>query len=209
MIKENLKSIVHEFFDLTEVNSPQNIKNETTNLNSYLWNSDFCSKIRLCEFEVKNKFYAESLVIYPDIHYETPIFGTEYLKISDKKYFGVIDFHPITKSTDYLNFMNMFSDRKINKSNFYQLDQYFSPKLWISKRNTDFYNEYQIMVKCFLHQYKKCLSSSKKLKESYKKNHNQYNDYMTKNDPAFGILKSYFGKEFAEDYICNFLFSNK
>jgi hypothetical protein len=36
-----------------------------------------------------------------------------------------------------------------------------------------------------------------------------YNEHMAANDPAFGVLKSYFGKEFAKEYIHNFLFSNK
>lgn len=206
----SLKEIVQEFFELENVSQYcPTIKNNTAVLSSYLWNSKLCSKIRLCNFEVKDKFYAESLVIYPDVTYETPIFGTEYLRIGNKKYFGVIDFHPITEDDRYLNFMEMFTDRTINKTSFYELNRFFSKKLWISKRKQDFYNEYQIMVKCFLHQYRKCLESYTKSNRSFKDKHIQYNEYMSTNDPAFGILKSYFGKEFAEEYIHNFLFSNK
>jgi len=65
------------------------------------------------------------------------------------------------------------------------------------------------MVKCFLHQYKKCLDSSEQSEFSQEDIHSKYNEYMSENDPAFGILKSYFGSEFSEKYIHNFLFSNK
>lgn len=208
----SLKTIIHEFFNLKEKELPDWVKIETKeniSLTSYLWNSDLLSKVRLCEFKVKDKFYAESLIIYPNKHLESPIFGTEYLKIGEKKYFGAIDFHPINQKCDYLKFIDEFPDRRQEKEIFYDFSKFFSKKLWIRRRNNDFYSEYQIMVKCFLHQYKKCLESSKETKLSYDDIHKNYNEYMSENDPAFGILKSYFGSEFSEKYINNFLFSNK
>ena len=108
-----------------------------------------------------------------------------------------------------MQFLEMFADRRVNKTIFYNFDSFFSKKLWLNKRNQDFYDEYQIMVKCFLHQYKKCLLKSQKSNSSFKKQHHQYNEYMASNDPAFGVLKSYFNKDFATNYIHNFLFSNK
>ena len=209
----SLKQILSQFFDLEQVNLPVQFsssiqKNEAT-LSSYLWTTKHCRRIRLCELQVSSKFYAESLVIYPDFCYETPIFGTEYLKIGDKKYFGAIDFHPVSKDEKYLTFLEEFPDKKVDESCFYDLDRFFSPKLWLHKRQEDFYNEYQIMVKCFLNQYQKCLLSSQKVTYSLQNDHMGYNKHMADNDPAFGVLKSYFGKEFAEEYIHNFLFSNK
>jgi 15,16-dihydrobiliverdin:ferredoxin oxidoreductase len=209
----SLRQILSEFFNLKKINLPskfsESIVNGEATLSSYLWTTGFCSRIRLCELRVSNKFYAESLVIYPDLYYKTPIFGTEYLKIGDKKYFGAIDFHPVSESIEYLKFLEAFPDKKVTDSCFYNLDQFFSPKLWLHKRQVNFYNEYQIMVKCFLYQYQKCLLSSEKVTQSHQHNHMQYNKHMAANDPAFGILKSYFGKDFAEEYIHNFLFSNK
>lgn len=209
----SLNQILNQFFDLKQLNLPiqfsNSIQKGEATLSSYLWTTKFCRKVRLCELKVSNRFYAESLVIYPDFCYETPVFGTEYLKIGDKKYFGAIDFHPISKSIEYLTFLEMFPNKTIDNSCFYDLEHFFSPNLWLHKRQEDFYNEYQIMVKCFLHQYQKCLSSSQKVTKTYKNGQMQYNEHMAANDPAFGILKSYFGKQFAEEYIHNFLFSNK
>lgn len=209
----SLREIVNQFFDLKELSIPTGFSHSIINgdavLSSYLWETNLCRRVRLCELHVLDKFYAESLVIYPDSCYKTPIFGTEYLKIGDKKYFGAIDFHPVSDSEDYLYFLETFANRKVTDSCFYDLNQFFSPKLWLHKRQVDFYNEYQIMVKCFLHQYRKCLLSSERVTQSVQKNHMMYNEHMAANDPAFGVLKSYFGKEFAKEYIHNFLFSNK
>jgi 15,16-dihydrobiliverdin:ferredoxin oxidoreductase len=208
-----IKGLIEEFFNIKEKKLPNWLSSTTKSnnaiLRSYLWDSEICHRIRLCELEIENKFYAESLVIYPNFCYETPIFGTEYLRIGKRKYFGAIDFHPITENQNFLKFLDMFPDRKSSKTIFYDFDLFFSKKLWLSKRSEDFYNEYQIMVKCFIHQYKKCLLESEKNNSSFEFNQSQYNQYMSLNDPAFGVLKSYFNEEFAENYIHNFLFSNK
>ncbi len=200
---------IGEFFDLSNQISSSSSVNHKSSLKSYVWSSERCRKIRFCEFTVENKFYAESLVIYPDFCYDIPIFGTEYLKIGSKRYFAAIDFHPITENKQYLKFMEMFPDKKRIKTHVYDLDRFFSEKLWIRRRTQDFYDEYQIMLKCFLHQYKKCLYSVEQNTITLEQQQSQYNDYMSTNDPAHGILKSYFGEDFAKQYIDDFLFSNK
>ena len=200
---------LHEFFNLQTVSCSNLSPSNDIHLKSTIFDSDRCHKIRFCEFGVKNKFYAESLVIYPNFCYETPIFGTEYINFGSKKYFAAIDFHPITESNSYLSYMDMFPDKKPIKSKFYDLSKFFSEKLWVRKKSHDFYNEYQIMLKCFLYQYKKCLYAEKEKVVSFEKNHAEYNFHMKNKDPALGILKSYFGENFAKEYIDDFLFSNK
>ena len=205
-----LKDILKEFLDLSSTEVPiwveRTSNNDSIKLKSYLFKSDYCKRIRVCELNIERKFKAESLVIYPNHHCETPIFGTEYLQIGSKKYFGAIDFHPISANEDYMSYVDMFPNSKTNTSKFYDLEKYFSKKLWIKKNSECFYNEYQIMVKCYLHQYTKCLMNSTPKKESFAEHHQKFDDYMSTNDPAFGILKSYFNKEFAEKYVKYFLF---
>jgi len=204
-----IEHIISQFFELHDIIVASDLKKDNLSLKSYICNSKRCKKIRFCKFEVDSKFYAESLVIYPNLHFETPIFGTEYIKIGSKRYFGAIDFHPITDNKRYLKFLDIFPDKKEIKTNVYDLNQFFSKKLWIRRKKEDFYNEYQIMLKCFLHQYKKCLYAEEKSTITFEQQQNEYNCYMKTNDPAYGILKSYFNKDFAEEYIDNFLFSNK
>ena len=208
-----LKQIVIDFFEAEEKKMPSWLNSiETSNgatLSSWLFETKHCQKIRICELKIKQKFYAESLVIYPQNNLQLPIFGSEFLNISNKRYFGAIDFHP-TKNSDisYLKYLEYFPDTKIDKLNHYDLTKFFSKKLWIKKDKNNFYDEYEIWIKCYLHQYKKILKNS-----NYNINYNteincykEYNQYMSDNDPAFGILRSYFDRIFAEKYIRQFLF---
>ncbi len=202
-----LNEIVGEFFDLEEKNLPEWLDSEITSksaiLKSYLWTSGIFTRIRLCELKIENKFEAQTLVIYPDSNYDYPIFGTEYVNISNKKYLAAIDFHPVSSNKDYLTSLKEFPNLELNSSRFYNLSEFFSNKMWIKKDKKDFYDEYVIWVRKYLQKYLNINKLPIPVLESQKK----YNYHMASNDPAFGILKSYFGKEFSTRYINDFLFS--
>ena len=209
-MKLEVRKIVGDFFDIEKIELPSwlssNITNKNAKLSSHLWSTSCAEKIRLCELKVSNKFYAESLVIYPKRESFLPVFGTEFLNISNKKYFGAIDFHPLSKDKLYLSYLNDFPNTKITDLKRYDISRFFSDKFWIKKSSADFYSEYCIWVKCYLHQYKKMIDSGKTGNPIDTESFEDYNRYMSNNDPAFGILKSYFSEHFAEDYINQFLF---
>lgn len=204
-----LDSIIHEFIldkQEYEVSSWMN----TENVTSKIYKSEYFYKIRLSCVKVKNKFYAESLVIYPNTFYESPIFGTEYMNIANKSYFGAIDFHPLKNNNEYCKnyveqYLEQFPNKKIEHSKYYDLDKFFSNHLWVKKQKQDLINEYQILLKCYLYQYLKCVNNSNTFLDS-SKCHYEYNKHMGENDPVAGILKSYFGEEFSKKYIKEFLF---
>lgn len=184
-------------------------ENEST-ITSYIWKTDKLRRIRLCELNIKNKFFAESLVLYPDFNYEFPILGTEYLGTSSKKYFGTIDFHPLKSDPEYNSkyidsYLSDFGDRKKEQSKIYDLNKYFSKKLWIKSSDSCFYKEYIEQFTQYISQYKKCIENSKKTEVSYLYQKG-YDYHLSSTDPAYGILKAHYNKEFAEKYIYNFLF---
>jgi hypothetical protein len=210
-----IKSIINECFNLKKLPLPQwlneTIENESAIINSYAWTSDRCRRIRICDLDIKGKFTAETLVIYPEYCYETPIFGTEYIRIGTKKYFGAIDFHPVRNDEEYekkyiLNYLNEFPDRDKENSKFYDLTKYFSKKFWTSKRDYDFYDEYIETTRKYLQQYKLCLVETEK-KSFDHQFHKNYDVHMAAKDPAHGILKAYYSEQFATDYIHTFLFN--
>ena len=210
MCEFKLKDLIQNFFNLENQSLPNWIQPCITNpngyLKSYVWSDEYCYKIRLCELVIKGKFKAESLVIYPNTNLDAPIFGTEYVQVPNKRYFGAIDFHPINESEKYLNYLEMFPDTKIKKSRFYDLNTFFSKKFWTKRQSKDFYNEYLIWVKCYLHQYQKYLYDLHLSPNTLESLHQEYNLHMSHKDPAFGVLKIYFGKEFSKKYIGEFLF---
>jgi hypothetical protein len=186
------------------------IETETAIIRSHAWTADKCRRIRICDLDIKGKFTAETLVIYPEYCYETPIFGTEYIRIGTKKYFGATDFHPVRGDAEYeqnyvLKYLSEFPDRDTENSKFYDLTKYFSKKFWTSKRDYDFYDEYLTITKKYIDRYKLCLSETHEGTVD-KQFHQDYDIHMAAKDPAHGILKAYYSEQFATDYIHTFLF---
>lgn len=206
-----LESIVNQFItDKTEIKVSEWMNNK--NVISKIYQSEDFYKIRLSYINVKDKFLAESLVIYPNTNYESPIFGTEYMNIGNKTYFGAIDFHPLHRQYEYEKnyieeYLEFFPNKKITESKYYDLNTFFSNHLWVKKEKKDLINEYQILLKCYLCQYLKCIRNSYPITHDNQLEHLKYNQHMGENDPVAGILKSYFGKEFSQKYIKEFLFT--
>lgn len=194
-------------------------KNKESVLRSRMWKGKGTriAKARLCLLDIPGKFFAETLVIYPKLYYDYPIFGCEYLNIGGKKFFGAVDFHPISKTTNYADrFLSDLPDTSKESSKFYNLKEYFSNKFWIKTQPTPFYyDEYLGVIDKYLNAYSTCLQSDDCTlpQRACSQTHSNYlaqcnyNTHMAENDPARGILKAYFSEEFAEHYIDNFLFT--
>ena len=207
--------LINKHFNLTPDNLPDwldsVVENDCAVIRSYAWTSDRCRRIRLCDLEIKDKFTAVPLVIYPEFKYETPSFGKEYLRIGGKKFFGATDFHPVKSGDEYeqkyiLNYLGDMPDRDKDNSKFYDLSKFFSRKFWLKKDTTDFWDEYITTTDLFLSRYKSCLFESEPI-DSSMGFHIDYDSHMSANDPAHGILKSYYSQEFADNYIKDFLFN--
>ena len=65
-----IKDLLNECFDLKKSSLPdwldETIENETAIIHSYSWTADRCRRIRICDLDIKGKFTAETLVIYPE-----------------------------------------------------------------------------------------------------------------------------------------------
>ena len=182
------------------------VQTADASITSTVWKGGRFRRARLCNLSVPGKFTAETLVIYPEPEYDFPIFGCEYLTIGQRKFFGAVDFHPISKTQDYAkDYLAGFPDTTKADSKFYNLSEFFSPKFWIEKRDVDFYAEYISAVEEYLYVYKLASDEAKPTAGSMPAQV-AYDTHMAANDPARGILKAYFSSEFAEHYIHNFLF---
>jgi len=161
---------------------------------------------RTCILDVPGKFFAETSLIYPCTESIFPIFGSEYI-MTAKGYFGATDFHPTNGEHDLVN--EVFSsepDRIVENSKHYNLDTYFSGRLWHKKGKENFYDEYVTACKRRVSAYIAALSGMPVSTAPNPDQFSGFDRYMADNDPAHGILKSYFGSEFANEYIRGFLF---
>lgn len=210
-----IRSIRMTFPEWEETNSlPEgldHIKTEgAAEIRSYTWSGEIIRRARVCELSVPGKFTAETLVIYPSWETDTPIFGTEYITIADKKFFGAIDFHPLSQDPTYIKtqideYLYDFPARSSEDSKFYDLSTYFSSKFWSKKATSGFFEEYADQVDRYMGRYRMALMDGE-MGGDNRQAHINYDTHMAANDPAHGILKAYFSEEFADFYVNKFLF---
>lgn len=213
MIMEVRNILLKTYPNLIPVDLPEWLKSEITDNNSsiksYVWKTDKLRRIRLCELNIKNRFIAESLVIYPNFEYINPIFGTEHVICANKKFFGTIDFHPLKINNEYeeqhiKKYLNDQPNRIKENSKIYDLNNYFSKKLWVKTENYNFYEEYLKKLTLYMFRYNECIKKCVR-EESYTFQ-KKYDNHLSYTDPAYGILKSYYDKDFSRKYINEFLF---
>jgi 15,16-dihydrobiliverdin:ferredoxin oxidoreductase len=186
---------------------------EGVSLISKSWKGEGIRRARLCRLEVSGKFFAETLVIYPSEFFDVPIFGSEYIGIEGKKYFGVVDFHPLSVDRQYIakyidKYLYGFPDRKIEISKFYDLDRFFSRKMWMERSGVPIYDNFVAQFDLYLGRFNLALKEAQPKFSSSLSLHANYDKHMGDHDPARGILKAYFSSEFADYYIENFLFNS-
>jgi hypothetical protein len=158
---------------------------------------------RSCVLHVPDKFLAQTVVIFPRFGVNTPIFGCEYIQ-TPSRCFGAVDFHP--QGGDFSLTYGVLADcpdREIEKSKHYDLDEYFSPKLWLKKSSDPLYDEFVHVSKDRIQRYHSMLRGVSPVPAPSPVG---YCQYMSQHDPARGILRVYFGTSFANDYIDGFLF---
>jgi len=151
---------------------------------------------------VPGKFFAETMLVYPCNGVNFPVFGSEYIEMRGR-YFGAVDFHPVFGETGHIEeYFSDFPDRIVEKSAHYDLDTYFSRKLWHKRSDKPFYDEFVGVCETRLSRFMGILPHLPPNDPDYV----DLDAYMAENDPAHGILKAYFGPEFADDYVKKFLF---
>lgn len=157
---------------------------------------------RGCILTVPGKFFAETVLIYPADGWNFPIFGSEYIGMG-KRYFGAMDFHPPGGDNRPVEaFFPDFPRRNVENSKHYDLNTYFSTKLWYERAETPFYERFEAEARARAAAYVARLPTVTGHTPCFR----SFDRYMAEHDPAHGILRSYFGAEFANDYIRGFLF---
>lgn len=148
------------------------------------------------------------MLVYPQTTEIFPVFGSEYIKMG-RGCFGAIDFHPTqTVDNQVPDDFRDFPLRTVSKSPHYDLNRHFSPVLWHKKSPDDFYGEFADVAESRLRRYLDVLDQYRVNTPLNPANFTAFDTYMAVHDPAYGILKAYFGPEFANDYIRRFLFPN-
>lgn len=166
------------------------------------------SYCRECVLDVPGKFFAETALVYPQTDEYFPVFGSEYIA-TRRRSFGAVDFHPPQDENNAIPAeFSEFPTKTVSNSPHYNLNRHFSPILWHKKSQDDFYEDFADVAESRLTRYLAVLEGYRSYGPSNQGQFTPFDTYMAVHDPAHGILKAYFGAEFANDYIRRFLFPN-
>ncbi len=161
-------------------------------------------------------------VIYPSYEYDLPLLGIDFLSFGKKKILVVMDFQPLFRDQEYLaryiepmkEVRDRYSDLAQNlEMKFYDANQYFSKYLLFAKTDAEtVQNRLFSAYQDYLNLYWQLLDSTQPSpdpaqKERIMKAQQDYDQYSADRDPASGLFSSYFGHEWAERFLYEFLFS--
>lgn len=160
-------------------------------------------------------------VIYPSHHYDLPLLGIDFLSFGQVKNLIVMDFQPLFQDEAYLakyiqplkalrdRYPDLAQDLEMK---FYDANQYFSKYLLFAKTDaatvkTRVFEAFQD----YLNLYWQMLSEAEVIDRPadirrVAKAQIDYDQYSADRDPASGLFSSYFGHEWSERFLYEFLF---
>ena len=162
-------------------------------------------------------------VIYPSHHYDLPLLGIDFLSFGQKKILVVLDFQPLFREPEYLKKyiepMRLIRDKYTELAQdlpmkFYDANQYFSPYLLFAKTDPEtVINRLFPAYQEYIQLYWQILDQAEPLTqpeqiERIVKAQKDYDQYSAERDPASGLFNSYFGHEWSEKFLYEFLFED-
>ena len=206
---------------LDEFKEYQN-KDSKYKINNWLFKSSKFRKWRVTKLDGGEKLQVFNTVAYPTFDNELPILGVDILWFgSTQKLLAVLDYQPLIQEDNYLkkycqrldaikkNYLD-FANTKMK--NIYDSKKYFSPWVIIC-RGTEFNmrSDLSMLFSIFLQEYlnmnflntKNLFLNSKEIKEK----HIEYDIYNSERDPAEKLFKTFFGQEWTDNFVRNYLFT--
>ncbi len=190
-------------------------------IRSWLWDVPGFRRWRITRMDAGDKLQVFNSVAYPKFNNECPIMGIDLLWFGvKKKLVAVLDFQPLVQEKSY--FDKYYKDLKLLKSNFldfnnkntriYDLNKFFSPwVLFCRGGHEEAQSSLPLVFTNFLQSYLKLISHGESNSCEMKSNkikdlHILYDIYSADKDPAHGLFKSYFGKQWSDRFLTEFLF---
>ena len=202
--------------------------NENTEKKARIVNHCYASeeyrKIRMTYYDAGDSVQVFNSVWYPDAKYNLPVLGIDLLSFNRKKYLAIVDFQPLHQeeedhSTLYEHILKPIKNKYDNlkgrmSSKFYDETQFFSKEMLFARFEDgkvvydDLFPAFKSYVETHVDLVKKTPpATTLKSVEHVFERQQAYDTYSAQRDPAAGLFAAMFGKEWAEDFIYDFLFS--
>jgi 15,16-dihydrobiliverdin:ferredoxin oxidoreductase len=189
---------------------------------SHCYKSDEYRKIRMTYYDAGDNTQVFNSVWYPDPKYNLPVLGIDLLAFNRKKYLAIVDFQPLHENEDDHDVLYEHRMKPIKEqydtlkgrmsSKFYDETQFFSQQMLFSR-----FEDENIVSRDLFPAFKRYVNLHNKLireaeadeeqVEFVLDRHKAYDTYSAERDPATGLFAAMFGKDWAEDFVYDFLFS--
>ncbi|WP_341733369.1 15,16-dihydrobiliverdin:ferredoxin oxidoreductase [Microcoleus sp. EPA2] len=197
-------------------------KNPAT-IQSWCYQCPELRKIRYTYIDAGETAQIFNSVIYPNYNYDLPLLGIDFLAFGKKKILVVIDFQPLFRDRPYIDkYIEPLTEIRTKYSalvqdlemKFYDANQYFSKNLLFAKTDAETvvnqlfpaYQEY-VQLYCQMLKQASVLKTPQEV-ERIVKAQKDYDQYSAERDPASGLFSSYFGHEWSEKFLYEFLFED-
>lgn len=225
-----LQNALFTKFDLLERPIPEGLElkvgergREPATIRSWCYQSREMRKMRYTYIDVGETAQIFNSVMYPNYQYDIPLLGIDLLSFGKKKILVVLDFQPLFQDQAYqeryIEPMRALHDKYADlaqnlEMKFYDANQYFSKYLLFAKTDPetvesrvfpafqDYINTYWQMLDAATP------SESSADIQRIVKAQKAYDQYSADRDPASGLFSSYFGHEWAEKFLYEFLFED-
>jgi len=193
------------------------------NIRSWCYQCPELRKIRYTYIDAGESAQIFNSVIYPSHNYDLPLLGIDFLSFGNNKHLVVLDFQPLFQDPAYLqkyiepmaSLKSKYADLAQNlEMKFYDANKYFSKNLLFAKTDPEsihkrLFPAYQEYLKLYWQLVEQAvpLSSSEDI-EKIVKAQKDYDQYSAERDPAHGLFSSYFGTEWANRFLHEFLFED-
>lgn len=187
-----------------------NHTNKDSHLESKLYVGEHILKSRETYVESGGNEFIYNNIIYPKTGKNLPCFGIDLMGFMEKKVIIVFDFQHPFENYDFND--SLVEDQLKDYAGITKDIRFFQPG--------NHFSRYIYVKKCTIHEvdnylddFKKYVITYNNLLNIYKPSENDENEYvnfdtyMHKLDPVIGFMEIRFGKEFAKNYVNNFLFS--
>jgi len=180
------------------------------------------SKIRMTYYDAGDSTQVYNAVWYPSPEYNLPVLGIDLLAFNRKKYLAIVDFQPIhdeekDHSSRYEHLLKPIKEKYDSlkgrmSSKFYDETQHFSEQMLFAR-----FDDENIVSRDLFPAFKGYVQTHLDLIRSTEPKPEEtemvlskikaYDTYSADRDPATGLFAAMYGKEWAEDFVHDFLFS--
>lgn len=228
--REYLEQELFRRFDLQSQPIPPGLERQVSDrgkhqatIQSWCYQCPEFRKIRYTYIDGGEASQVFNSVIYPSPCYDLPLLGIDLLSFGKKKILVVLDFQPLFRDEayqkKYIEPMRELHDNYPDlaqglEMKFYDANQYFSKYLIFAKTDAETVeNRLFPAFRDYLNLYWRLLDRAEPLTDPEDirrivKAQKDYDQYSADRDPASGLFSSYFGHEWAEKFLYEFLFAD-